>query len=129
MEVISMTKESTIQMEIISYLSNVAAREPIVYFAVPNESLMLALKMFRVSETLGYKIVSFFKKMGLTPGIPDLCVCHKGQSYFLEVKNENGRVSERQNLIHKALKKCGFDVYIVRSVEDVESILNDILEV
>jgi hypothetical protein len=120
-------KESTIQMQIISYLSIIATRHPIIYFSIPNESLMMVLKMFKISDSIAARIVNFFKKMGLTPGIPDLFLGYKGEAYFLEVKNETGRLSEKQKLIHKALNRCGFTVYVVRSVEDVESILNDIL--
>jgi hypothetical protein len=120
-------KESTIQMNIISYLSVVATRHPLIYFAVPNESLMMVLKAFKISDSIAARIVNFFKKMGLLAGVPDLWLGYKGKTYFMEVKRPGENPTTKQKLIHKALNRCGFTVYVVRSVEDVESILNDIL--
>jgi hypothetical protein len=121
-------KESIIQQQIISYLSHIAIQNKVVFFAIPNESFMMTAKMARMPEKQMAILNTHLKKMGMVSGVPDLCLLHNGEAYFIEVKNEVGKLSEKQKLIHKAFKRCGFEVFVVRSVEDVQSILNDILE-
>jgi hypothetical protein len=114
-------KESTIQQQICEYLSI----HGIFFFAIQNENLMMMIKMFKVPERAGYALVSHSKKMGMVPGMPDLCIILEGnyKPVFMEVKNENGEVSKQQKIIHAALFNLGFFVHIVRSVEDVENVL------
>lgn len=120
-------KESAIQQQIICYLSIVAVQYDIVYFAVLNETAMMILKMFKVSDKTCAKIINFLKKMGLLVGIPDFCILHSGKAHFVELKNETGKVSVTQKLIHKAFNRAGFKVHIVRSLEEFKIILNDII--
>lgn len=114
-------KESTIQQQICEYLSI----RGIFFFAIQNENLMMMIKMFKVPDRTGYALISHAKKMGMVPGMPDLCVILKGhhQPVFMEVKTETGDKSKQQIIIHKALFALGFVVHIVRSVEDVENVL------
>lgn len=114
-------KESTIQQQICEYLSI----HGIFFFAIQNENLMMMIKMFKVPERAGYALVSHSKKMGMVPGMPDLCVILKGhaQPVFMEVKNESGKTSKQQIMIHSILFKLGFVVHVVRSIEDVEKVL------
>lgn len=120
-------KESTMQIQIISYLSHIAVKHDIVYFAILNETAMMILKMFRISDKTCAKIINFLKKMGLLAGIPDMCILHSGKAHFVELKNETGKVSVTQKLIHKAFNRAGFKVHIVRSLEEFKIILNDII--
>ena len=112
-------KESIIQQQICDYLSAVG----VFYFSVLNETAIMILKMFHIPDAVSYRITSFLKKMGLLPGIPDICVLANNTCYFLEVKNETGKPSKQQLIIHKALTDKGYKVAIVRSVEDVKIIL------
>jgi len=115
-------KESTIQQQICEYLSV----HGIFFFAIQNENLMMMIKMFKVPERQGSALVSHAKKMGMVPGMPDLCMLlpHEPRPIFLEVKNETGKVSAQQNIIHNAIFNIGMNcVHIVRSVEDVEKVL------
>jgi hypothetical protein len=118
-------KESTIQQQICEYLSI----HGIFFFAIQNENLMMMIKMFKVPERAGYALVSHSKKMGMVPGMPDLCVLldtksgHEEKIIFFEIKNENGTVSDRQRTIHNALYERGYDVYTARSISDVEKVL------
>jgi len=106
-------KESIIQQQICEYLS----LRGIFYYSIPNESLMMALIMFKVPEKIRYRIVNFFKKMGLVPGIPDLqLILNHGKTIYIEVKNEKGKLSENQKRIHKILKNKGFDVYVSKKI-------------
>lgn len=112
-------KESIIQQQICDYLSAVG----VFYFSILNEAAIMILKMFHIPDAVSYRIVSFLKKMGLLPGIPDICILANNTCYFLEVKNETGKPSKQQLIIHKALTDKGYKVAIVRSVEDVKTIL------
>ena len=122
-------KESTIQQQIIEYLSIVAQRHNIIYFAPLNESAMMILKMFKVPETTCYKIISFLKKMGMIAGIPDLWIGFEGKAFFIEVKKPGGKASATQKLIHKALKRCGFETFVLDNIEDAKKIIDGIIEV
>ena len=112
-------KESIIQQQICGELSD----KGIFYFSILNETAIMILKMFHIPDAVSYRIVSFLKKMGLLPGIPDICILANGTCYFLEVKNETGKPSKQQLIIHKALTDKGYKVAIVRSVEDVRHFL------
>lgn len=45
---------------------------------------------------------------------------------FLEVKAPEGKLTEKQEALHNELREDGHEVYIVRSVEDVEKILKEL---
>ena len=112
-------KESIIQQQICNYLSAVG----VFYFSILNETAIMILKMFHIPDAVSYRIVSFLKKMGLLSGMTDICILANNTCYFLEVKNETGKPSKRQLIIHKALTDKGYKVAIVRSVEDVRHFL------
>ena len=112
-------KESIIQQQICDYLSAVG----VFYFSILNEAAIMILKMFHIPDAVSYRIVSFLKKMGLLSGMTDICILANGTCYFLEVKNETGKPSKQQLIIHKALIDKGYKVAIVRSVEDVRHFL------
>jgi len=101
-------KESIIQQQICDYLSAAG----VFYFSIPNEH-------YNISH--GQRVT--LHKMGMLSGIPDICVLANNTCYFLEVKNETGKPSKQQLIIHKALTDKGYKVAIVRSVEDVKTIL------
>lgn len=129
-----MKKESTIQQEIVSYLSGIAQQYNFIFFAVPNEGFLKAIKglllkfldnnkkFFKVSHS----IMTILKKMGLTPGIPDLCLLHDSRAYMFEVKRPGEKLTNRQENIHELLNdKISIPTFIVSSVEDVEIILSE----
>jgi len=103
-------KESIIQQQICDYLSAVG----VFYFSIPNEH-------YNISH--GQRVT--LHKMGMLSGIPDICVLANGTAYFLEVKNETGKPSKQQLLIHNILTEKNFKVAIVRSVEDVQKIIKE----
>ena len=112
--------ESVIQQKICSHLSS----EGYFYFAPLNETAQMIMKIFKVPDSVCARIVNFLKKMGLTPGIPDLVVClENGRVIFLEIKTAKTGLTGSQPFIHLALQKLGHTVYIVRSVEDVIKIM------
>jgi hypothetical protein len=117
-------KESTIQMQIINYLSKIAIQKNIFYFAPLNETAMMILKAFKVPSSICAKIINFLKKMGLMVGTPDIIVYLPNSKVInFEVKNEKGTLSDSQTKIHAYLKKINHKVFVVRSLEEFISIL------
>lgn len=117
-------KESQIQKQIIEYLSIIASSTDILFFSIPNESLMAAMIMFGVPDKTRYKLINHFKKMGLTPGIPDLCILGNKKTVFIEVKKPGQKVNRGQQIIHDAIGRAGHSVWTVFNVEDVKDVLN-----
>ena len=57
---------------------------------------------------------------GLTAGVPDLVVIRpKGETLWLEVKTNVGKVSDAQFAFHSKLLGLNHPIAIVRSIEDV----------
>ena len=68
----------------------------------------------------------FFKEHGGqygTSGIPDLIVCYRGRFIAFEVKAVNGKTTVLQTLTLRKIQKAGGLAVVVRSVEDVKSII------
>ena len=57
------------------------------------------------------------RRMGLTAGIPDLCVLHSGgKILFLECKAQMGSISPEQNAVFAEIRALGHRVEVVREV-------------
>ena len=93
-------KESIIQQQICDYLSAVG----VFYFAVLNEAAIMILKMFHIPDVVSYRIVSFLKKMGLLPGIPDKLEWLKTTKYS-KGSNYWEVYDEVEDALSKSLKK------------------------
>jgi hypothetical protein len=107
-------KESDLQQQICSYLST----NGVFYFAPLNETAMMLLKKFRVPESTGYKIMSFLKKMGMVPGMPDIIILKNLTAYFLELKANNNVLSVQQQIIHRKIYNDGYQVATVYSFDE-----------
>lgn len=118
-------KESTIQQVIVNYLSRIAAENKFTFFSIPNEGFMRALESHAIQNKMSFQLLSQLKKMGLTPGMPDLCIIKKGKVFFLEVKNEKGRLNNIQKIIIDKLSFCGAKTFVVRSIRDTINKLNE----
>lgn len=57
-------------------------------------------------------------------GCPDITLCMAGRFIGLEVKTEKGRQTDSQKDAQKRIEKAGGIYYIVRSVRDVENIID-----
>lgn len=70
------------------------------------------------------------KRRGVVTGWPDIEIIYKVDNsfriLFLEVKNADGSLTEKQKALHHELIEDGHDVYVVRSVNDVENALRNI---
>lgn len=63
--------------------------------------------------------------LGLRPGVPDLCVIHRGRAVFIELKAPRGVVSAAQRAMAKLLIYCGAEVMLCKSVEELEAGLRE----
>ena len=52
------------------------------------------------------------KAYGARAGMPDVMLIHKGRTYALELKTEQGRVSGAQRAVHEDLKEAGAEVWV-----------------
>lgn len=59
-------------------------------------------------------------------GIPDIIICLNGRFIALEVKTEKGKVSVLQEVILRKIRKAGGIAEVVRSVEGVRRIIEEI---
>ena len=60
-------------------------------------------------------------------GVPDLLVItDTGYTFYIEVKNPNGkgRLSKLQELTIQSIRQQGAMVYVINSIEEVESIID-----
>lgn len=100
--------EAVLQMSIHDLLS----RAGVFHFSIPN-------------ERSNQKTMSKLKKMGLAPGMPDLCILENGTIYFIEFKSEKGKLSDKQKMLHRILKEKGYQVAAAYSFEEAYKILNE----
>jgi hypothetical protein len=104
--------ESSIQKAIVAYLRG----RGFFAFAIYNGSSPTILKNgdFR------------FRKLPVDRirGVPDVLALKRNRAIFFEVKSLKGRLSKEQKEVHARLFKEGFEVYVVRSVQDVCNIVD-----
>ena len=106
-------QESLIQAAIVKYLQS----RKLWFCSIANEAAGkdAAIRMAKM------------KTLGLRSGAPDLLVfLDGGRLVCLEVKKEKGFQSPAQKHFEAQLQSLGFEYYVVRSVEDVQGVINDI---
>lgn len=59
-------------------------------------------------------------------GVPDRILVYAGQVVFVELKAKNGRLSARQKLIHKQLRRHGAKVFVPYSEQDVLKVFEEL---
>lgn len=60
-------------------------------------------------------------------GVPDrIVLLPENKIYFVELKQENGRLSKIQKYIHKRFNKLGIQVYVPYSKNDVDEFINEV---
>lgn len=80
------------------------------------------VKMVRDRGGLCYKFVS-----PGNPGVPDrLVITPDGRTYYVELKNEVGRLSAIQKWQHEELRKRGADVRTLNSMEQVAAFVEEV---
>lgn len=57
-------------------------------------------------------------------GLPDrLCLLPGGRLFFAEIKTTKKKPEKLQALIHRKLRKLGFEVYVIDNSEQIKEIL------
>jgi hypothetical protein len=83
-----------------------------VPFAVPN------------GGTRDVREAAQLKRQGVVAGWPDVgVVLPGGTTLWLEFKSRRGRLSPAQCHVHDRLRALGAEVFVVRSLEDIEAVL------
>jgi hypothetical protein len=102
--------ESTIQEQIVSYLSELALRKDldVFFFSVPNEA------WFRPGRT-AHAHVAALKRKGMTPGAPDLVLFWENRVLFIEVKRPGQPLSDNQKVFKRNCQRVGQPYVVVHS--------------
>jgi hypothetical protein len=109
--------EIQIQAKSYQWLWNMHPKTRRCFFAVPNGGTRNMIEATQL------------KASGLTPGIPDCVLVWKGRVFGFEFKTETGTISPVQKLVHEAWRGQGVDVYVVRSFDQFQSIVSEIIAV
>ena len=110
-------REGPIQKQIVDWLRAVLPPECVVHFA--KGEINKRGKQFMIEQARA-------KRLGALSGFPDLIVlpyASAGGACFLEVKAKGGYPSKGQKEMHERLRKLGYRVAVVRSVDDARAAL------
>lgn len=105
-------KESTLQTKCFKYLSEIKDKPDLFFFSIPNEH-------YGISHAQRTTL----KKMGLVSGVPDFQILFKGEMFFIEFKKLGGKPREEQKRIHCKILKSEFQVFVIDSFEEFESLI------
>lgn len=103
-------RESPVQQAIVTYLRAVLPRSFRVY-KITNEGQRTPAQLARAIAE------------GLLPGWPDLGIVSSDWFGFLEVKDDEGRLSPEQQAIFEWMKAHRIPSAVVRSIDDVRAFL------
>lgn len=70
----------------------------------------------KASKVIG----AMLKARGGKKGFPDHIILHAGVTRFVEFKAMKGRLSSEQMAMHARLRGAGFDVWLVRSLMELQ---------
>lgn len=107
--------EIQIQAQCFSWLWNSYPETRRCFFHVPNGGKRSPIEAAQL------------KASGVVAGIPDMLFVWKGNMHAFEFKDDKGRVSEAQVLVHQAWTLQGFKTEIVRSLEQFQTLIHEIL--
>lgn len=111
-------KESDIQKQIFNYCTQIAESKNIMFFSIPNESLMTVGMMHGLTLSSFPRVINHFKSMGMIPGFPDTGFMFQGKTYYFELKKPGKDASDTQKIIHEKIRRTGCEVFIVKSLDE-----------
>ena len=94
-------------------------------YTVKEAELITAIKKYLASvpDTFAWK--EHGGQYG-TAGIPDIIVCHRGHFIALEAKVGKNQPTKLQTVTIEQIRKAGGTAAVVRSVEDVKTIISEL---
>lgn len=102
--------EAQLQKAVVQYLMLTGAPN-MLYFSIPNE----AKRSPRTAAEL--------KRMGMRPGVADLCVVIEGKAHFMECKSPDGILSREQEKFRTDCWLIGSPYACVNSINEALTIL------
>ena len=113
---VQMKSEDKIQQEIVMWYRNnycLKKHDPRnLIFSVPNDSKDAKEQMRKIAT-------------GLFSGVSDLIMIHFGNVYFIEVKTDVGRQSDKQKEFQMLVENQGLKYFLVRNLKNFQEILAD----
>jgi hypothetical protein len=110
----SMKTEDKIQQEIVMWYRNTYCLKHHnprnIIFSVPNDSKNAVEQMRKIAT-------------GLYAGVSDLIMIHFGQVYFIELKTDTGKQSEKQKDFQTIVENQGFKYFLVRDLKIFQKII------
>jgi hypothetical protein len=106
-------EEDDLQRSVVDFLE-IALPVDGVCFAVPNGGM----RSKRAAARL--------RGMGVVAGVPDLEVIYRARAIFIELKTKQGTRSSEQRAMERRLLYAGADVFLCRSIPEVETALRGI---
>lgn len=85
---------------------------------------------FHVKNDVGRRANGFFydlKPMGVLPGVADFCILKEGETVFLEIKTEKGKLSENQKLFIENAQALGHKTYVAYGWDDILEKIEEIV--
>ena len=107
-------RESPIQIAIVDYLRSVLPPACIVHHCRGEINRSGATFMRELAKA---------KRKGAIPGFPDLIVLTYVGAIFFEVKAEGNYADKNQRAMHERMRRLGYMVAVVRSIDDVREAL------
>jgi 3-hydroxy-3-methylglutaryl CoA synthase len=115
MKQLSTSTEDILQAELFKYYHNKyctkLSNPQHIIFAVPNGGQRSKAQAM------------LFKATGLIAGVADLIVIQPNRIVFIELKKEKGKQSDDQQQFERKVKSLGFEYYLIRSLEQFKSYL------
>lgn len=83
----------------------------------------LVTKLQKYLKSIGAYTIKTADKF--TSGIPDLIVCYKERTLFIEVKTPTGVLSEIQKYTISKITEAGCEAYVVRDLQTLKEIIDN----
>lgn len=115
-------KESDIQKIVFDYLTSLTTPGLFV-FSIPNEAFLMAAHVAGMEPKTISILSTHLKKMGLVPGVPDMCILFQGKTYFFEFKKPRQKPTKIQSIIHMKIRQAGHKIRVIESLEDAKIFL------
>lgn len=77
--------EAQLQKAVVQHLM-LTANPGVIWFSIPNE------------DKRSVRAAAELKRMGMKPGVADMCIIVNGLAHFLELKSPGGKLSEVQTM-------------------------------